>query len=584
MPAGLGIVLATIGLTALPAPLAAAPCDAVIGEWTWFTNGVVTINRDGTIVHNPGNTGTWECTDPVHNRFTVRWRVGGLANAMVLSPDGRRLTSTDPAQQFVTASRRGEPPSMPAAVPPPSNAQPSPAPDETDAFVQGRKLAESGRCAQAIPYFDKAIQANPRYAKAYSDRGRCLARLGKMAQGLQDLDRAVASAPDEMSPWFNRASLRADAGDGDGALADLDLSVRNDPMNPASRVARAGLLQAMGRAAESKQDADLAYRQIAALEPRKRGVADLVLKTWRNKRVRMSPPPSPGTDPAKAAAVLARAHRYRAAIAALDAALGKSPRDEKLLLARGRMHLEIGQANQALSDLSAALELRPSAEGLVRRGLAYRQLCRFRDEVADYDRALRLDPRFTQAYFERAFTNLFFDKRLDAIPDLTRVIQLDPKNWLAYNFRGELYRYWVKLAPAIADFRQAVALNPGYAQPYCNMAFALRAARRMNEVDAWLRKCYALDPAEREVADRVFADIQAKEEQAARDMAAMRHWSGGGGHGGGGGSEGGGAESGPGCSYTSYGACNAEAAGDRWAAERIEYGRSDPSETDWYSR
>jgi len=573
MPARLGTLLATIGLTALPAPLAAAPCDAVTGEWTWFTNGVVTIHRDGTIVHTPGNTGTWECTDAARNRFTVRWRVGGMVNAMALSPDGRSLTSTDPTQQFVTARRRSEPAAPSAA-----------AGDGAEPFVTGRKLAESGRCTQAIPYFDKAIQANPRYAKAYSDRGRCLARLGKVAQGLQDLDRAVASAPDEMSPYFNRAGLRADAGDGDGALADLDLSVRNDPMNPASRVARAGLLQAMGRAAEAKQDADLAYRQIAALEPRKRGVADLVLKTWRNKRVRMSPPPPPGTDPAKAAA-LARAHRYRAAIAALDAALRKSPGDERLLLARGRMHLEIGQADQALEDLSGALERHPSAEGLVRRGLAYRQLCRFRDEAADYGRALRLDPRFTQAYFERAFTNLFFDKRLDAIPDLTRVIQLDPKNWLAYNFRGELYRYWVKLAPAIADFRQAVTLNPGYAQPYCNMAFALRAARRMNEVDAWLRKCYALDPAEREVADRVFADIQAKEEQAARDMAAMRHWSGGGGHGGGGGSEaGGGGESGPGCSYASYGACNAEAAGDRWAAERIEYGRSDASETDWYSR
>ena len=214
------------------------------------------------------------------------------------------------------------------------------------------------------------------------------------------------------------------------------------------------------------------------------------------------------------------------------------PANETLLLARGRLHLEIGQATQALDDLSAALERRPSAEGFTHRGLAYRQLCRFRDEVADYDRAIRLDPRFTQAYFERAFTNLFFDKRLDAIPDLSKVIALDPKNWMAYNFRGELYRYWVKLAPAIADYKQAVALNPGFAQAYCNMAFALRAARRMNEVDAWLAKCYALDPTEREVADHVFANIQAKEEQAARDMAAMRHWSGGHGGGGGGGGRG----------------------------------------------
>ena len=51
--------------------------------------------------------------------------------------------------------------------------------------------------------------------------------------------------------------------------------------------------------------------------------------------------------------------------------------------------------------------------------------------------------------------------------------------------RGEMYRYWNKLAPAIADYRQAVALKPDFAQAYCNMAFALHAARRMNEVDGW---------------------------------------------------------------------------------------------------
>ena len=42
--------------------------------------------------------------------------------------------------------------------------------------------------------------------------------------------------------------------------------------------------------------------------------------------------------------------------------------------------------------------------------------------------------------------------------------------------------------------------------------------------------------------------------------------------------------SGGGCSYTSYGACNAEKAGDRWAAERIERGTASGSERDWYGR
>jgi hypothetical protein len=114
------------------------------------------------------------------------------------------------------------------------------------------------------------------------------------------------------------------------------------------------------------------------------------------------------------------------------------------------------------------------------------------------------------------------------------------------------------------------------------MAFALREARRMNEVDGWLQKCYALDPSEREVAKRVFANIQAKEEQAARDMAARWWWNSIPSSSSSGSSSS--PSSGGGCSFTSYGACNAEKAGDRWAAERIECGTASGSEKAWYGR
>jgi hypothetical protein len=36
------------------------------------------------------------------------------------------------------------------------------------------------------------------------------------------------------------------------------------------------------------------------------------------------------------------------------------------------------------------------------------------------------------------------------------------------------------------------------------------------------------------------------------------------------------------CAYASHAACNAAAAGDLWAADRIEYGRADRAEQDWY--
>jgi tetratricopeptide (TPR) repeat protein len=157
----------------------------------------------------------------------------------------------------------------------------------------------------------------------------------------------------------------------------------------------------------------------------------------------------------------------------------------------------------------------------VARGLAYRQLCKFRDELADYDRAVREDPKFARAYLERAYTTMHFKKGNDPAPDLTRVIELEPDNWRAYYLRGQEYGYWFnKLPLAMADYRRVVELKPDFGDAYCDMAFAMREAGRNHEVEAWLQKCFALNPSERTVAKQAIGKVEAKERALAREMAA----------------------------------------------------------------
>ena len=293
-------------------------------------------------------------------------------------------------------------------------------------------------------------------------------------------------------------------------------------MNPASRGARAGLFEAAGRSREAQLDRDIAYKQIETFKSKKRPVLDTVLKSWRAKSVRLSPGGSQDTkDPLQAAFDAAEAGRTRMGLAILDSALAKNPSDDALLAFRARLHLSIGQPVQAVDDLTAVLQRRSSAVNLVGRGLAYRQLCRFRDELADYGHAIKEDPKYTRAYLERAFTTMYFQKGNDPAPDLTKVIEMEPQNWWAYYLRGQEYGYWFKMLPsAIADNQRVIELKPDFAQAYCNIAFALQELGRKNETEKWLKKCFALDPSERAVAKQAFAKVQAKEERLARELAA----------------------------------------------------------------
>jgi hypothetical protein len=132
---------------------AAGPCEALLGKWKWFTGGVVSINPDGTIAHDPGNDGTWECTDSARGRVTLRWRLGGYVNRLAVSGDGRALASTDSSQPYVTAQRIGaprtveaSPPTKPAEAPRraerPPPATPPPATKATEPQTSRPKAAD----------------------------------------------------------------------------------------------------------------------------------------------------------------------------------------------------------------------------------------------------------------------------------------------------------------------------------------------------------------------------------------------------------------------------------------------------------
>jgi tetratricopeptide (TPR) repeat protein len=55
-------------------------------------------------------------------------------------------------------------------------------------------------------------------------------------------------------------------------------------------------------------------------------------------------------------------------------------------------------------------------------------LKQYEQAIADYDRAIQLDPQYAQAYHKRAFAHFALKQYEQAIADYDHAIQLDPKN------------------------------------------------------------------------------------------------------------------------------------------------------------
>ncbi len=80
--------------------------------------------------------------------------------------------------------------------------------------------------------------------------------------------------------------------------------------------------------------------------------------------------------------------------------------------------------------------------------------------LQDYDEAIKLNPRFTDAIGDRGITLIAMGRYPEAIPDFTQVIDLDPKSGYAMYDRGLAYEGLGLDDLAIEDFSSAIQQEP----------------------------------------------------------------------------------------------------------------------------
>jgi lipoprotein NlpI len=140
---------------------------------------------------------------------------------------------------------------------------------------------------------------------------------------------------------------------------------------------------------------------------------------------------------------------------------------------RGNRYAREGDYDRAIADYTKAIHLDPKLDyTFSRRGLAYAQRKEHDRAIADYSQAIRLNPNRAPAYLRRGYAYHSKGDYDRAITDYDEAIRISPHYTSAYHNRGFAHFAKCEHDRAIADYTEAIRLDQQYASSYRNRGVA----------------------------------------------------------------------------------------------------------------
>jgi eukaryotic-like serine/threonine-protein kinase len=260
------------------------------------------------------------------------------------------------------------------------------------------------RFDDAVTDLKSAIEKKPKAYQAYVNLAQAYRRLNKMDLALQQLNRAIELEPALAHLHRLRARLYVERNEPALAIGDFDQAIRHEnktsPFLVDDHVDRGRLLLADEKHALALEafDAALALQKDHGLAQRLR------------------------------AETFFRMRRFDEVIAAFDRYLETGKPLESVYRGRGLARAELGQYPGAIEDFTKALELHPTSAVQANRGWTHLVVDAPKLALRDFDLAIELDSKNSDAYCGRGFARAVLGRHQEALQDATEALRLGPRS------------------------------------------------------------------------------------------------------------------------------------------------------------
>lgn len=159
----------------------------------------------------------------------------------------------------------------------------------------------------------------------------------------------------------------------------------------------------------------------------------------------------------------------------------------------GRTYLHKGDFSKAEELITSAIKILPNSRAYTDLGYVYENQGKFSDAIAQYEKAIEFDPKFSDAY--ECLGNMYLSRQeySRALEYYKKVIELEPNNLDVYSSLGDI-SYSLKDYPkALQFYQKAIDIKPNFAPAYYNIGVIYDAQMQYDKAIQFFQKAVELD-------------------------------------------------------------------------------------------
>lgn len=340
--------------------------------------------------------------------------------------------------------------------------------DEAILFnIKGACYAGVGQLDIAVENYEKAIEINPDYAKAYYNLAGAFEEQNKYDKAVQAYKKSISLEPENPQAHNNLGNVYKDLEKYTDAIHSYEQALRNQPDYIEAYYSLGSTLQDIGKLDEAIEY----FKKVLQLKPSFNEINNILGNIFKELRM------------------------FEEAIQSYEKAIAINPNFFEVYYNLGITFQDMNEFNNAVKNYKKSIEVKedyPEAHNNL--GVAYKELKEYDSAIKSYQRAISHRPDYADAHnnLGTAFKELGYIE--NAIKSYEEALSIIPDFADAHFNLGMIYMDLGQFDLAVESYKKAIESDINFTEALNNLGIVLMDLGQLEEAENYFKKAVAINP------------------------------------------------------------------------------------------